>query len=156
MRLTHHSNKPVVFDSQRIYVQGVGSKPKGLWVSVDDDWRRWCTDETYGVDNLLIIHKVILHRDANILHLADANGIDWFTYKYKEFANDNYRIDWRKVAKLYDGIIIAPYCWERRLGLEADWYYPWDCASGCIWNFDAIRSIDVALPNLALYAGLFV
>lgn len=32
-------------------------------------------------------------------------------------------IDWPQVAQHYDGIIIAPYCWEMRLDREAGWYY---------------------------------
>ena len=39
-----------------------------------------------------------------------------------------------------DGIIIAPYQWYCRM--TVDWYYTWDCASGCIWNLDAIESVN--------------
>jgi hypothetical protein len=52
-----------------------------------------------------------------------------------------FEIEWRKVAERFDGIIIAPYIWQRRLDLESSWYYSWDCASGCIWNASAVREI---------------
>ncbi|QBI98814.1 hypothetical protein SEA_BOBBY_184 [Mycobacterium phage Bobby] len=49
-------------------------------------------------------------------------------------------IDWGKVAADYGGIIIAPYQWSRRM--DPHWYYTWDCASGCIWNLEAIESLE--------------
>jgi hypothetical protein len=48
-------------------------------------------------------------------------------------------IDWQRVAEQHQGIIITPYQWECRYSI--DWYYIWDCASGCIWDPDAIESI---------------
>lgn len=51
-------------------------------------------------------------------------------------------LDWAAIGKLYDGIIIAPYLWERRLNGGAMWYYGWDCASGCIWNPRAISEVN--------------
>jgi len=52
-------------------------------------------------------------------------------------------INWPAVAEKYDGIIIAPYIWQRRLSDNPDhfWYYGWDCASGCIWNTEVIEEI---------------
>lgn len=47
-------------------------------------------------------------------------------------------ISWKKVRKNYDGIIIAPYQWDCRNASETTWYYPWDCASGCIWNLEKV------------------
>jgi hypothetical protein len=52
-----------------------------------------------------------------------------------------YEIDWYRVAEQYDGIIITPYIYERRLTEYTTWYYSWDCASGCIWNGKAIANI---------------
>lgn len=50
-------------------------------------------------------------------------------------------IMWPKVAKEYQGIIISPYQWERRDFFGTFWYSGWDCASGCIWDKEAIKSI---------------
>lgn len=49
-------------------------------------------------------------------------------------------INWPMVADRYQGIVIAPYLWSRRMdgGL---WYYGWDCASGCIWDAAAVASV---------------
>jgi hypothetical protein len=57
-------------------------------------------------------------------------------------------IDWMRVAEKHEGILIAPYLGERLTEpnefLESHkeewwrWYYSWDCASGCIWNPNAV------------------
>jgi hypothetical protein len=55
-------------------------------------------------------------------------------------------IDWKKVAKEYSGIEICPYIGEQRL--KFSWYYPWDVASGCVWDNSAVKSINlVSGPN---------
>lgn len=130
-------------------------KPSGFWVSVegnDDGWREWCQAESFGLERLSHEHEVILDDKANILYLKNAADIDEFHAKYKAptFTSDKLRdrlyIDWARVAKDYQGIIIAPYCYERRLDSNAFWYYAWDCASGCIWDADAIKSVRL-LPK---------
>lgn len=71
--------------------------------------------------------------------------------KLKDFYEGTYvlreklviHIQWEKVKKEYDGIVIAPYQWECRLRNKFMWYYSWDCASGCIWNIDAIATMDL-------------
>ena len=50
-------------------------------------------------------------------------------------------IDWPAVATDYPGLIIAPYQWSCRMSEFTRWYYGWDCASGCIWNADAIARV---------------
>ena len=60
--------------------------------------------------------------------------VKYINAKYK-----NRCIAWEKVAAKYDGLIITPYIWQRRM--ELNWYYTWDCASGCIWNVRAIKDI---------------
>lgn len=66
--------------------------------------------------------------------------IDSFTHRYgiPGFFGSP-MINWPAVAIEYQGVIVAPYSWERR----NSWYYPWDCASGCIWDAAAIESITV-------------
>lgn len=81
--------------------------------------------------------------NANILTLPKDMGVGQFEAMFAiEKPIDRFKeqaIDWQKVSRQYDGIIIAPYQWEHRL--SSDWYYPWDCASGCIWNGKAIQTI---------------
>lgn len=129
------------------------AKPVGLWVSVDgpDDWKQWCEVEGWRDIDAQHHHRVTLHEDANVLHLA---SVEEMTAFHEEFscpdkviaeaspllATKFRAIDWTTVASRYQGIIIAPYQWSLRLS-ELSWYYPWDCASGCIWDADAIQAV---------------
>lgn len=45
-------------------------------------------------------------------------------------------IMWHEVAKKYSGILITPYLHQATY--SHFWYENWDCASGCIWDKDAI------------------
>ncbi len=129
----------------------VAYKPYGFWVSVDgeDDWESWCVAEGFRVAHLAIRHRVTLAADAKVLHIGSLPEIDAFADEYGvERQGFHLRglpreIDWPSVAAKYDGIIIAPYQFARRLADGFSWYYGWDCASGCIWNPHAIASIEV-------------
>jgi len=131
-------------------------KPRGLWLSVvvdgECDWTRWCESEWPTWMRGKQKHEVRLAPDANVLRLSSPADLDRFT---REYCIDRFPLDqpapyarrleslwvrWDAVAALYDGIIIAPYCWQRRLTLL--WYYGWDAASGCIWNARAIERIE--------------
>ena len=86
-------------------------------------------------------------RDIRLRTPARATvGLDRFTAEYGD--NERYcrMIQWDRVAERYQGIVITPYIWSRRLEPETHWYYPWDCASGCIWDGEAVESITVLAP----------
>lgn len=122
-------------------------KPAGFWVSVEgngDGWSDWCRSEQFGVDSLANEHVVTLKPDARILRIESAAGIDAFTDQYGIAADRGhvYGIDWAAVAAEYQGIIITPYQWSRRLRPGSSWYYGWDCASGCIWDLSAVASVE--------------
>lgn len=146
MNLWHYTRDPF-FLEPRTYAQPVPreyGKPDGLWVSVEgrDDWQSWCEREDFCKDQLAYRAPVSIHDSANILHVTPSEirvfdtdyAVEW---PWGENGRWTARgIDWPAVARKYDGIIIAPYSWGHRLDLS--WYYTWDCASGCIWNLDAI------------------
>lgn len=154
LTLRHYDANPVIFDTERTYLQADDArqytKPRGFWVSVqgEDDWPTWCRAEGFGIEGLAVEHEVTLTPDANVLLLSSADMLDAFTKTYgsatfKSYAGYSWTdvaIDWHRVATEYDGLIIAPYQWERRMGL--DWYYGWDVASGCIWNAAAIAAVN--------------
>ncbi len=157
MRLVHYSDRPI--GSPRLTPRHIlGFKPDGLWVSDDDDemtWPAWCWQEQFRLHKLACAHAVALAAGARILHLSSARDIDSFT---DAFSVDRHPgilwsrlfIDWDAVAARWQGIIISPYIWERRLGDGAEWYYAWDCASGCIWDLAAIESVNLCAPSLPL------
>lgn len=144
MKLLHYSAEPFVFDPKREYAESnYGFKPVGLWLSVagEDDWKAWCKGETFNLEALKHASEVTLKPDANVLVIDTADKLLAFDAKFSRTADKLTirNIEWGKVKALYDGLIIAPYIWSHRLDLM--WYYGWDCASGVIWNMDAIANV---------------
>ncbi len=147
MQLVHYSAAPVAEIRSAEQPSEDHFKPRGFWVSDDaceDNWRSWCEAEGFRLENLTHVHDVALAPDANILHLSSAYEIDAFTRAYSLETQQVWRnrdMDWRRLAREFQGIIITPYVWARRLDGDAGWYCSWDCASGCIWDARAITSI---------------
>lgn len=152
MLLLHYSAKPLGEIRDAAEQPPAHFKPVGLWVSVEgpDDWPSWCMSEQWGLESLRYAHEIDLHPAAKILHLKNASDIDSMKRYYRTSAQappqdapSYHSIDWRPVAEEYDGIIIAPYNWNRRLHHQTSWYYTWDCASGCIWRACAIERVTL-------------
>lgn len=146
MQLEHFSGKPLIVNPKWPYLQAATHKPHGLWVSVkgEDDWPHWCADEDYRPDKSQYVTQIEVDL-SRILVLDTVDKIDSFTRSYlpdNKVSQYSYIfINWHKVSEEYDGIIIAPYQWDARYGVNV-WYYGWDAASGCIWNLDAITRIS--------------
>ncbi len=157
-RLVHFSGKPLGAIRSTEQEDKPHFKPRGLWISVEGPssygWSNWCEAERFGLESLTHPHEIVLHADARILCLAGARAIDRFSKTYlkpqwsrSNGLDDTYSIDWQRVAAEHQGILIAPYCWPRRLHRGTSWYYCWDWASGCIWDADAIAAVH-ALPPI--------
>lgn len=149
MRLIHYSNALVgeVRSVSQSAARSYFDKPRGLWVSVEgeDGWREWCISERFGLERLTHPHEVVLASNAKVLRLNGADEIDALTARYgcapMDYLPDVVGINWVRVAADYQGIIIAPYVWSRRLHEGSNWYYGWDCASGCIWDAAAVAAV---------------
>jgi hypothetical protein len=163
MRLIHHDKNVVLFDPDRIYPitdRFTYFKPNGLWVSDEDNygWSHWCNSEQWGTQTLNYEHLVELYPDNNILFISTVEDLDKFHEEFKTrlgnwagFGDQRDQwLDWTRVYNLWQGIIITPYFWERRL--DYMWYYGWDCASGCIWDLRAIRTFRPLLKQLKDHA----
>lgn len=151
--LRHYSREPV----ERLWPASVyrfprPSKPGGFWVSVDDNsegWREWCNEQQFEVEHLAYAYKITLKNDARILYITTDAELHTFTEQYKSDHKLNlhsdfvHAIDWPRLAEKYQGIIITPYLWRSRNDFRTFWYYGWDCASGCIWDIDAIAGIKL-------------
>lgn len=143
-------------------------KPKGLWVSDDSDygWAEWCKDNNFRPEDLKIKTRIHIHDHARILLLDSADEILKFTRMFgvlptltqqmfnerPELESDPFfisqrGINWVAVAQQYQGILITPYLWSCRMHDTARWYYPWDCASGCIWDGRAIAKFERILSH---------
>lgn len=150
MKLIHYTSKKTDLDFQRKYVddfeKNATLKPTGLWVSVkgEDDWKWWC-EEIEWDNRITHAYEVKTKENANILYLKSPFELHEFTKQYlgdhglPEITKINLYINWSKVKKEYQGIIIVPYQWSCRFDLM--WYYGWDCASGCIWDLSCIEEV---------------
>lgn len=146
MTLSHFAAEPFTLDRTRTYLQDTPAwygKPRGFWVSVDgpDDWPSWCDTEQYRPDRLAHRYEVRLASTANIITIDTAYGLLQFEHEWGVRILNATNINWPLLALRYDGLIIAPYQWSCR---SRDWYYTWDVASGCIWNLDAIETLELA------------
>jgi hypothetical protein len=160
----HYSDKPLnhLLDVPPEAQSENGMKPRGIWFGIGSSWKDWAATEFFGdiptdVKNIYAAKfsleketAIVLKKNAKILRIKNAKQLDNFTKKYpgedeylKPVKNVEYglgrMINWKRVTKDYDGIIIAPYIASRRLSVQTPWYYGWDVASGCVWNIDAIR-----------------
>jgi hypothetical protein len=131
----------------------VGKPNGGLWYGCGNSWIEWCLAEDFGLE-WSYVHEidVDLSKIKVIDNIAD---FDLFSEKfgladefYSRFVNQDFmpkfdRIDWKRLESLgFMGIEINPYLWKRRLS-GGMWYYGWDCASGCIWNAEAVKFVKL-------------
>ncbi len=157
MKFIHYSAQPLIVVYDAAQSGDRIDKPRGLWFSAgdgDDGWRAWCEGEQFSIDCLAYATEITLADNARILNVCGAVEIDDLTMKYGRkypFRLADERcfdgIHWRAISDLYDAIVIAPYCWDRRLDGIAKWYYSWDCASGCVWNASAVKTVGVSVAT---------
>ena len=141
MDLRHYAAAPVTI-ADRTPNQSTTGKPEGLWVSVGEEWLDWCRSEEFRTESDWYEHWVTVADDANLMQLSSKQDLDRFTADYGVQIDPRFLsrfIDWTRVASEYDGIIIAPYQYGRRLTPHTHWYYGWDIASGCIWNSAVVK-----------------
>ena len=136
-------------------------KPRGLWYGIGTSWIDWVESEMPEWEGKFIYKLEI--NEPFILMLKNEEELNNFTVRFgrypeKDEAYHQYvkrayaseqlsieqigpaiSIDWLEVSLLYAGIEISPYQWDSRSNLH--WYYPWDVASGCLWNKKAIKQI---------------
>lgn len=138
------------WDPSRTYEQKTAAmKPRGFWVSIDNDWETWCKENC--MEGWIEEHSPVdfLLNTDDLFWLKTPESIDFFTYLFKaedpggwnSYRDDSFYINWEHVvSKGMKGIIIAPYQWSRRMNVN--WYYSWDCASACIWDLSALTLVS--------------
>lgn len=151
----HYSAEKIEHWRPCSYLQDSGRsaamKPQGLWYSCEGSnlgWKEWCEAEDFRIEDLT--HGYVLEIDfTQMLVIRTTEELDAFHDEYNIEIIPSIkmrRIDWEAVAKRYTGIEIEPYNWQRRLSqtdvMDMLWYYGWDCASGCIWELDALVSFN--------------
>jgi hypothetical protein len=113
-------------------------------------WPEWCKEAEFRNVCDQYKYEIVLKEQRNVLFLSDSEQVINFTkkYLYDPFNTPcldtlySKWIDWEKVSQKYQGIIISPYqsaCRELS---------GWDCASGCIWDEEAVaRCVLVSEPT---------
>ena len=128
----------------------ISVKPSGLWYSCGDDWIDFLSHELPSMlQDAKYLYRVEL--GEGVYQISNEKEFKNFEKKYiftpKHFANlgfDNSvmgAIDWHAVQNDgFTGIEICPYLGSQRF---QNWYYPWDVASGCIWDSKGIKNIEL-------------
>lgn len=124
-------------------------KPKGLWYAFNYEWADWVYREMpRWAGHYDFVHKIEV--TDKVLRLDTIDKCLEFTKRYGIYERGSlpptYQIDWIQVAKDYSGIeVTQPYKWSRILEHEYTlwWLYGWDVGSGCVWNEDGVKSIEL-------------
>lgn len=131
---------------------GYTTKPRnGFWFACGPSWYNWeieANEETPSVGTE--VYRIIIKEDR-LIKLNTLSRIEKFMSEYgrekkkgKENKNEILLIDWKKVSQKYGGFIACPYIKNHIIAKYKNninkfiWYLLLDCASGCIWNLDAI------------------
>ena len=146
--LSHFSDRPLKFNPNKKY-KAVPDffKPMGLWLSDEtagqDSWRSWCEGEQWGLDRLK--HETLFECDTrDWIVLPNFESLLDFSKEYSTKERFSMlSLDWHRVSQDFKGILITPYHWKARFHPKTNWYYPWDCASACVWDLSTVK----ALPN---------
>jgi len=149
MILEHWSSRSHAIDRSRISAEGFRrrDKPTGFWVSVagPHDWPAYLADTGHAPPACR--HRVELAPDARILVLDSVDAVLAFSAEHMLLVSrgapvlPGEGIDWDRVEREWQGIVITPFQHSIRRDPRCRWYYGWDCASGCIWDAGAIALI---------------
>lgn len=145
MKLAHYSKLHKMVPVSRQQSHYPNMKPNGLWVSDDDAnyiWPDVVLDKKLSTKHLAYRHRVMLSKGARIKYIHTPEQLDEFTVAFEAGlpwnGKTSFAMMWNLIAERYQGIVITPYIELRRYHQMTNWYWPWDCASGCIWDVDAI------------------
>jgi hypothetical protein len=123
-------------------------KPKGLWYGFGTSWIDFVRSEMPAWESdTKHVFKIEIDT-SNILIIKDDESFLEFSDKYKDPEYEKKwpdikidKINWPEVAKEYKGIEFPVYFSKYRMNRKYFWYYPWDVASGCIWDLSAVKKV---------------
>lgn len=157
--------------------KGLWYSSKDIWLNYYNENIKDDNEFVYKYIYQLKLHTSKKMTKNKIYRIKDIKSFDNFTFeygiihksKYLSFAYDVF-IDWVKVSKYCAGIEVIPFLNERSKIRNKDviklyksnfltikgkiknislttWLYPFDVASGCVWNINAIKSIKQIKAN---------
>jgi hypothetical protein len=112
-----------------------GMKPGGLWLSKDTEWGNFMELEGHTY-----LYKAIID-DSNMLILDTVDKVKDFTEKYRVKTGNMFYviINWKAVAREYDGVIFDNYN-STKINLMKNfspqyiWFLGVDINSACTWR----------------------
>ena len=154
MYVKHYSDLKKL-DFRKEYDHRKWFKPSGLWFTDNTEysWEKWCLCERYAVDRLKYNFLLKIEDTSNLLIINNDKQFKAFEEEFIDNTNDDYYLSrypkWDVVREKYKGIIIMPYFSQFRYN---DWYYPWDCSSGCIWDTSILKVVNRKLAKLPMFS----
>jgi len=145
MLLHHYSTSKIIEITSKVQrpVMKPYDRPTGFWVSVvgPNDWKSKHRGDLLDQN----LYEVKLAGEHNLLFMNTREHLSEFTKAYgiKLKGETRIAIDWARVAANYQGVIIAPFFTEHEDYDDLFWYGAWGCASGCIWDKNAISGISL-------------
>lgn len=155
MNFVHHTKERFKLDDRKYFQTKSHTafcKPNGFWISPSegsDTWYDFCKAEEFNLDGLRVKYDVEIDL-TNVLVIDTLKKFDDFEESYGKQLCDitkTSKVDWVSVCRKYSGILIAPYFWERRY---RNWYYGWDCSSGCIWDTSILKLKEISTSKLLI------
>lgn len=114
-------------------------KPNGVWYACGFDWLDWVLSDMPKWASPYIYNLKVDKSNFKIIRTSDELIEFSKEYVLGDYTHST-QVDWPRLAMSYNGIEICPYQWSLRMRLM--WFYPWDVASGCIWNTITIKAVD--------------
>ena len=141
----HASRKPVTalrdLDCRQ---QGPGFKPDGFWLGAGAAWVQWMrTEMPEWLKENKYTYKCFLKRDINVFRIDTFGALKRFSTKYSGKEGSITYIDWSRVCRDYDGIIVVNYkAIATRTADMMDylWFRTYDIDCACIWKPSTVIS----------------
>lgn len=144
-KLVHVSRQENLADLRNVD-PGSGTKPNGLWFSPDHAWAKSGIEQySQSAEGYAFL---VDSSQANIFRVAKAEDLQALHAKYgvmpdkdwnmipSGIVNKDAEIDWRKLARDYDGIHVENFGSGNDLPY---WYRELDVTSGAVWNASKLK-----------------
>ena len=119
------------YDSQYLFP----GKPRGLYLSVDDAWTRWCIDNDFIHKLYNFVYEFELSKDSKILVIQTSDEMRRFLKTFE---------GWEEIKNRYDGIGFLNYVKIKNDLLFASplWFDALDVNCYVIWNCEILEEKD--------------
>lgn len=145
--LNHFSSEPFELVDMT-YENTSQFKPEGLWLCKDNAWYDYAIHGVRSHEEMK--YKTSFEVDmSNVRLIKNHDELFKFHNSFPSIVDSVTELllpgllNWKQVAKQYDGVIISPY---KKIGFNTDnyisWHEAWDVASGCFWNLKCLRMIE--------------